>query len=202
MGIDGMTQIRAILTVAAALALTGCVNLGGEEAPPFLLTLSPDAAPATGAPRTNAEAKTLTVLIPTAPQKLRTQRIPVQKDDGSVAYIVEAQWVEAPQRLFQRLLSDTISAGTDRLVLDEGQYLTAPGEQLAGQLLEFGIDARSNEAVVTYQAMIVSGGGKNVRQQRFEAREDVSAVEARSAGAALSRAANKVAGDVAKWVAG
>ena len=196
-----MTMYRTSIALAAAFALSACVGLGGKT-PPFLLTLSPDAAPATGTPRSNAEAKTLTVLIPTAPAKLRTQRIPVQQDDGSVAYIVEAQWVEAPQRLFQRLLSDTIGAGTDRLVLDEGQYLTAPGEQLAGQLLEFGIDARSNEAVVTFQAMIVSGGGKSIRQQRFEAREDVSAIEARSAGAALSRAANKVAGDVAKWVAG
>lgn len=197
-----MIRSRAILALSTALSLAGCVNLGGGEAPPFLLTLSPDAVPAAGTPRSNAEAKTLTVLIPTAPQKLRTQRIPVQQDEGSIAYIVEAQWVEAPQRLFQRLLSDTISASSDRLVLDEGQYLTAPGEQLAGQLLEFGIDARTNEAVVTYQAMIVGAGGKQVRQQRFEAREDVGTVEARSAGAALSRAANKVAGDVAKWVAG
>ena len=197
-----MIRFRTGMALAVALALAGCVNLGGGEAPPFLLTLSPDAVPAAGSSRSNAEARTLTVLIPTAPQKLRTQRIPVQQDQGSIAYIVEAQWVEAPQRLFQRLLSDTISAGSGRLVLDEGQYLTAPGEQLAGQLLEFGIDARSNEAVVTYQAMIVGAGGKEVRQQRFEAREGVSAIEARSAGAALSRAANKVAGDVAKWVAG
>lgn len=197
-----MTSLRTSIIAATALMLGGCVNLGGSKPPTFLLTLSPDAAPATGTPRSNAEAQTLTVLIPTAPQKLRTQRIPVQQDDGSVAYIVEAQWVEPPQRMFQRLLSDTISAGTDRLVLDEGQYLTAPGEQLAGQLLEFGVDARTNEAVVTYQAMIVGNAGKSVRQQRFEAREDVSAVEARSAGAALSRAANKVASDVAKWVAG
>jgi cholesterol transport system auxiliary component len=196
-----MTMFRTGLMLAAAFALTACVSFGGKP-PPFLLTLDADAAPATGAMRSSADAQTLTVLIPTAPQKLRTQRIPVQQDDGSVAYVVEAQWVEAPQRLFQRLLSDTIGASTNRLVLDEGQYLAAPGEQLAGQLLEFGIDARSNEAVVTYQAMIVSGGGKSVRQQRFEARERVSVIEARSAGAALSRAANKVAGDVAKWVAG
>lgn len=196
-----MTNLRTSILAAVALTLGACVNLGGSKPPPFLLTLSPDAAPAAGTTRSNANAQTLTVLIPTAPQKLRTQRIPVQQDDGSVAYIVEAQWVEAPQRMFQRLLSDTISAGTDRLVFDEGQYLTAPGEQLAGQLLEFGIDARTNEAVVTYQAMIVSGGGKSVRQQRFEAREDLSEIEARGAAAALSRAANKVAGDVAKWVA-
>jgi cholesterol transport system auxiliary component len=195
----GMTLFRTSLTLAAALALSGCVSLGGK-APPFLLTLDADAVPTAGALRTNADASPLTVLIPTAPQKLRTQRIPVQQDDGSIAYIVEAQWVEAPQRLFQRLLSDTLGAKTGRLVLDEGQYLTAPGEQLAGQLLEFGIDARTGEAVVVYQAMVVTGGGKSVRQQRFEAREKLSAIAARPAGSALTRAANKVAGEVAAWV--
>mgnify|MGYP002780183159 CR=1 FL=1 len=196
----GMTIYRTSITIAAAFALSACVSLGGK-APPFLLTLAADAVPAVGTLRSNADAKPLTILIPTAPQKLRTQRIPVQQDDGSVAYIVEAQWVEAPQRLFQRLLADTMGAKTGRLVLDEGQYLTAPGEQLAGQLLEFGIDGRTNEAVVVYQAMMVSGGGQSVRQQRFEAREAVSAIEARAAGTALTRAANKVAGNVAAWVA-
>jgi cholesterol transport system auxiliary component len=196
-----MTIHRNLLSMAAALALTGCVSLGGKT-PEMLLTLDAEAVPPAGITRTTADARPLTVLAPIAPQKLRTQRIPVQQDDGSVAYVVDAQWVEAPQRLFQRLLSDTLTARTGRLVLDDAQYLTAPGEQLAGQLIEFGIDARSNEAVVVFQAMLVSGGGKTVRQQRFEARAPVAVIDARSAGTALSRAANKVAGDVAKWVEG
>lgn len=195
-----MTMFRTAFLLTTAFALAGCVNLGGGKAPPFLLTLDADAVPAAGTTRSNAEARPLTVLVPTAPQKLRTPRIPVQQDDGSVAYVVAAQWVDAPQRLFQRLLADTLGAKTGRLILDDGQFLTAPGEQLAGQLIEFGVDARSNEAVVVFQAMIVSGGGKTVRQQRFEAREAVAAIEARSAAAALTRAANNVAGDVAKWV--
>ena len=196
-----MTMDRNLLAVAAALALAGCVSLG-SKAPALLLTLDADAVPASGTTRTTADARPLTVLAPIAPQKLRTQRIPVQQDDGSVAYVVDAQWVEAPQRLFQRLLSDTLGARTGRLVLDDAQYLSAPGEQLAGQLIEFGIDARNNEAVVVFQAMLVSGGGKMVRQQRFEARTPVAVIDARSSGTALTRAANKVAGEVAKWVEG
>jgi cholesterol transport system auxiliary component len=195
-----MTLFRTTMTIAAALSLSACVNLGGGKGPPFLLTLEAESVPATGTARNNADAKALTILIPTAPQKLRTPRIPVQQDSGSVAYLVEAQWVEAPQRMFQRLLSDTLTAKTGRLVMDEAQFVSAPGEQLAGQLLEFGIDARSNEAVVVFQAIIVSKDGKSVRQQRFEAREPVSIIEARAAGTSLSRAANKVASDVAAWV--
>ena len=44
----------------------------------------------------------------------------MQQDDASVAYVKDAQWVEAPQRLFQRLLSETVAAKTPLVVLDEG----------------------------------------------------------------------------------
>ncbi|MGB7409547.1 ABC-type transport auxiliary lipoprotein family protein [Sphingopyxis granuli] len=195
------SRLRTPLTLAlGALLLSGCVSFGGKV-PPFLLTLDADAAPAAGEARTASDAATLTILIPAAPQKLRTTRIPVQQDDASVAYVKDAQWVEAPQRLFQRLLSETVAARTNRVVIDEGQYLTAPGEQLAGQLMEFGVDARSNEAIVVYQAMRVGAGGKTVTQRRFEAREPVGGrIEAKPVGEALTRAANKVASDVAGWL--
>ena len=198
-----MRRFRAPLIAAVAAAtLSGCIGLGGKT-PPFLLTLDPEAEPPAGAARTAAEAATLTILIPTAPQKLRTTRIPVQQDDASVTYVKDAQWVEAPSRLFQRLVSETVAARTSRVVLDEGQYLTAPGEQLAGQLMEFGVDARTNEVVVAYQAMLVSAGGKTVTQRRFEVREPIGGeVEAKPVGEALTRAANKVAVDVAGWLGG
>ena len=196
------TTRTALLASVVAVCLTGCIGLGGKT-PPFLLTLDADAAPPAGTARTAAEAATLTILIPTAPQKLRTPRIPVQQDDASVAYVKDAQWVEAPQRLFQRLLSETVAAKTPLVVLDEGQYLTAPGEQLASQLLEFGVDARTNEAVVSLQAMRVAAGGKTVTQRRFEVREPIGGkIEAKPVGEALTRAANKVATDVAAWLAG
>ena len=196
-------RLRVPLLVAvAAVSLSGCIGLGGKT-PPFLLTLDAEAAPPAGGARTAAEAATLTILIPTAPQKLRTTRIPVQQDEASVAYVKDAQWVEAPSRLFQRLVSETVSARTSRVVLDEGQYLTAPGEQLAGQLMEFGVDARTNEAVVVYQAMLVAAGGKTVTQRRFEAREAIGGkVEAKPVGEALARAANRVASDVTGWLGG
>lgn len=194
-------RVRTPLLLAfAAVSLSACFSLGGKV-PPFLLTLDADAAPVAGEARTANEGTTLTILVPTAPQKLRTTRIPVQEDNASVTYVKDAQWVEAPQRLFQRLISDTVSARTNRVVLDEGQYLTAPGDQLASQLVEFGVDARTNEAVVVYQAMLVSAAGKTVTQRRFEAREAIGGkVEAKPVGEALTRAANKVAVDIATWL--
>lgn len=197
-----MTRRLSVLTLgaASALMLSACISLGGKP-PPFLLTLAADAAPAAGQSRSSSTGTPLTILAPTAPQKLQTQRVPVQQDGASIAYVKDAQWVEAPQRLFQRLLSETITARSNRVVFDEGQYLAEPGDQLAGQLLDFGVDARSHEAVVVYQAMLVTADGKQVTQQRFEAREPIGhAVEAKPVGEALTRAANRVAGEVAAWV--
>jgi cholesterol transport system auxiliary component len=168
-----------LLLILGAATLSACVSFGAKP-PPFLLTLDADAAPPAGAARTAGEAATLTILIPTAPQKLRTQRIPVQQDGASVAYVKDAQWVEAPQRLFQRLISETVAARSGRVVLDEGQYLTAPGEQLAGQLMEFGVDARTGEAVVVYQAMLVAAGGKSGWAKRCRGRRTRSRSMSRS----------------------
>ena len=196
-------RLRTPLLLALGAEADAGRQRHGAKPPPFLLTLDADAAPTAGEARTAADAATLTILIPTAPQKLRTTRIPVQQDGSSVTYVKDAQWVEAPSRLFQRLVSETVSARTTRVVLDEGQYLTAPGEQLAGQLMEFGVDAASNEVVVVYQAMLVSAGGKTVTQRRFEAREAIGGkVEAKPVGEALTRAANKVAVEVTGWIGG
>jgi cholesterol transport system auxiliary component len=199
----GTQMTRTIRTTFAAtcavLLLGGCVSLGGST-PDTLLTLRAEAAPAANMARTGTPASALTVLVPNVPQKLRTPRIPVQADATNLAYVEDAQWVDAPARLFQRLLSETIAARTDRLVLDESQYVTGPGDVLSGELLEFGVDVPSGQAVVVYQAMRLTGDGRTIAQRRFEAREAVSPVEAGPVGIALNRAANRVAADVAGWV--
>ena len=67
----------------------------------------------------------------------------------------------------------------------------------------YAVDARTGEAVVVYQAMLVAAGGKTVSQRRFEARETIGGeVEAKPVGEALTRAANKVAGEVTGWLGG
>lgn len=197
-----LRRLRLTLAVPmAALLLGGCLSSLTGSVPDSLLTLTPDAAPPVNAQRQGTVATALTVLVPSVPQKLRTPRIPVQATPTSIAYVADAQWVEAPARLFQRLLSETVAARTNRLVLDESQYITGPGELLAGELLEFGVDAASGQAVVTYQALRLTGNGEAVAQRRFEAREPVGEVNAVNTGAALNRAANRVAADVAGWVA-
>ena len=52
----------------------------------------------------------------------------------------------------------------------------------------------------TVVAVMTRDGGKNVTTRRFEARSPAAAIEANASGAALNRAANQVAADVATWV--
>ncbi len=192
---------RAIVaTVIASLSLAGCISFGGKT-PPSLLNLSADSAPATNAARSGSAQTALTVVIPSVPQKLRTPRVPVETGGTQLAYLKDAQWVEPPARLFQRLLSETLSAGGQRLVLTETELITGPGELLSGDLLDFGVDADSNQAVVTYQAMRLTNDGSMISQRRFAARETVGELTPANAGAALNRAANRVAADVAIWMA-
>src|SRR3546814_4938853 len=89
-----------MLAALGAATLSACVSFGSEP-PPFLLTLTADAAPAAGQARTTGEAEALTILIPTAPQKLRTQRIPVQQDDASIAYVRSEEHTSELQSLMR-----------------------------------------------------------------------------------------------------
>lgn len=190
----------ALAVMASSLMLSGCLSFGGRV-PDSLLTLTTAATPPpAGAIRSGRMSSALIVLVPTVPQKLRTPRIPVQSSDTSIAYLAEAQWVEPPSRLFQRLLTETIGAAGDRVVLSENELVTGPGELLSGELVDFGVDARSGEAIVVYQAARLQQDGSVIVQQRFEARERVGEITTATVGPALNRAANRVAADVAIWL--
>lgn len=190
----------AILAFTAALALTGCVSFGAKP-PSQLLTLSAAQTVAPGTLRRGSEVGSLVVADPDAPKLLDTVRVPVQVSQTSVAYVTDAQWTDTPRHLFRKLLSETIAAGSDRIVLEPGQYAADPTQRLTGELVQFGIDAQTNSAVVTFDAILAGEGGTTVAKQRFSASMPVGKVDALSIGAPLNAAANKVAADVAAWVA-
>ena len=196
-----MRQHMTLTLVGAALALSGCVSFGGK-APPLLLNLTSSASIAANEVRSAGAGESITIAVPMAPQAIATNRLAVSDGPVAIAYVKDAVWVEPPARLFQRLLSETVAAKTGKVVLDPRQFVLDPGIQLTGQLKNFGIDARTNEAVVIYDAAITRDKGKRVETRRFEARSGVSEITATVSGAALNQAANKVAGEVAAWISG
>ncbi len=190
------------LVSLAALSLAGCVSFGAKP-PRQLLSLSADQRVAPGTVRNGSVGGSITILDPETPKALDTVRVPVHVDATSIAYVQDAQWVDSPRHMFQRLLSETIAATGTVIVIDPGQYSADPGRRVLGELVEFGIDARSNQATVTYDATLSSIGATSVQRKRFSASVPVGAkIDATTVGRPLNEAANRVAADVAAWVAG
>ena len=192
-------KTRTLLALPLSLALSACISFGGKP-PPQFLTLQPAAALPPGETQSSEAAKTITICVPTVPQELAAARVPVHQGGTAIAYVKDAVWVEPPSRLFARLLADTVTARTGRVVLSNRQSLMDPGARLGGELRMFGVDEATGEAVVTFDATLMRGEAAVFEKQRFEARVPVSPIEAVPVGAALNQAANQVAAQVADWV--
>jgi cholesterol transport system auxiliary component len=188
---------RTILALGASLTLAGC--FGGAKVPDTLMTLSPTQTRAAAATRTAGEGEAVTVVVPNVPRELATLRVPVHETDTAVSYLKNAQWVEMPDALFARLLSETIAATTGRVVLDPSQFTFDPGQRLTGTLQRFGYNAPTAEVVAIYDAVLARQGG-GVTTRRFEARVPVAAPDAVNVAPALNRAANQIATEVAAWI--
>jgi len=193
------TTLRTVPALGLLLALSACISFGADP-PDSLLTLTPAQQRPATTTRVAPQSETVIVALPTVPQELRVTRVPVRTGDTQVAYLKDAQWVEQPNALFSRLLTETIAA-SGRVVIDARQTTFEPGIILSGQLQTFGIDADTREAVAVYDAAL-SGPGNSVRTRRFEARAPVGRIDVANAGPALNQVANQVAGEVATWLSG
>lgn len=189
-------NLKPALPALAACLLAGC-SLGGK-APDLLLDLTPEARVAHNTGATSSSENAITVVRPTISQALATTRLPVTTGQA-IEYLEDAFWVDTPDKLFTRLLSETIAVQTGRVVLDPLQFSFNPGNRLTGQLHNFGLDAQAMEAVVTYDAALARGP-ENVSTRRFEARVPVASATRDAVAPALNQAANRVAADVATWI--
>lgn len=183
---------------ASLLVLGGCVSLGGAEPPQNLLTLTPELSAPAGSSLKVASSDTIALHEPTVPAEIDVLRVPVRISDSSIAYLKDAVWVERPAQLFRRLLAETIRVRSEKVVLPGGDPAARGGTQLRGQIDTFGYDASRSAVVVRYDATLLETDG-SVRQQRFEAVEQGVLAEPGAVGAALNRAANEVARQVADW---
>ena len=199
-----MKLLRLAITLAAATALAGCslgsLLGGGGKAPPTLLRLTPEAAPV-AIQRSASAGEAVTVAVPIVAKELRTTRIPAQVSPYDVQYLTNPQWVDTPDRLFKDLLAETIRRRTSRVVLDPKLTGLDPGILINGELNRFGYDAATGSVIVQFDAARSTVGGTRVETRRFEASVP-STDDAASVSAAINRAANQVALDVAAWVGG
>jgi cholesterol transport system auxiliary component len=196
--------LRAVAPLALALAVGGCSLgglLGGGKAPATLLTLTPEAPDPGQMQRTANAGQTVTIATPIVAKELRTTRVPVQVTPTDVQYVTDAQWVDTPDRLFADLIAETVRRTTNRVVLNGRQSTLDPGLTVSGELQRFGWDARTGQVTVQYDGTLSTEGGTRVETRRFTATAPSDGT-ALSVGPALNRAANQVAGDVARWIGG
>lgn len=191
-------QLRGAVGLLGLVTLSGCISFGAEP-PERLLTLTPASSIAAGTGVSGAPADALAVVDIRAPQRLDVNRVPVQTSDSTLAYLKDAQWVEKPAILFERLLAETIRARGNRLVLEGPDAEFAARTRLTGQLTEMGYDALTGSVVVTYDAMLVTPSGE-YRTQRFSRSVGGVAADADAVAPVLNDAANEVAAEVAAWV--
>ena len=196
-------MLRVAAPIALALSLSACGSLlgGGAKTPPWLLTLTPQAPAPESVSRTAGPGEAVTIDVPVIPKEIRTTRMPVHSGPIAIAYVQDLTWVDTPDRLFQDLLSETVTRMTNRVVLDPKQSTLDPGMTISGNLSRFGFDAQDNMVVVRYDAAMARAGGTQVTTRRFEAREPADGT-ASSVAPAINAAANRVAMDVAQWVSG
>jgi cholesterol transport system auxiliary component len=191
-----------IAPVALALALGGCALLGGGgKPPPYLFTLTSDAADPGTIARTAGAGQAVTIAVPVVAKELRTVRVPVQVSPTVVQYVPDLQWVDTPDHLFQGLVAETVRRTTGRVVLDPSATTLDPGVVVTGQLQHFGYDAQTGQVVVQYDAALSAAGGNQVQTRRFTATAPADGTST-TVGPALNRAANQVAAEVAKWIGG
>lgn len=190
---------RTAATVGAVALLAGCVSFG-PRAPDKLLTLTASNAAPAGSSSTGAEGNAIAITDFEASAGIDVLRVPVRINGSELAYLKDAVWVERPQRLFRRLVAETVRARTDRIVIDGDDPGVAATVRVTGVVREFGYDAPTSSVVVRFDATRMEPGGAAVTTRRFEAVVPGVAAESGPVGQALNQAANQVAGEIAAWL--
>ena len=190
--------MRKFLPLALALTLGGCISFG-EKPPAQLVGLSSDARVPANTAKTVSDKEAISVAIPAAPTSLRNQRVAVLSGT-SFAYLPKTAWSDEPARLFRNVLSETIEAKTGRFVPDSRNASITPATRLGGTLAAFQLLGGQGKVIVIYDATVAHEGSDQIRTRRFEATAPVSSEDAPAVVAALNRAGNAVAADVADWV--
>jgi cholesterol transport system auxiliary component len=192
---------RALTILLLTLPLAGCISFG-EKPPTHFLSLSADAQRPAGQNMTAQDKNAISVAVPVTAAALRNQHIAVVTADNAVAYLPKALWADVPPNLFRNVLAETIEAKTGRFVPDVRNASITPDTRLGGTLSAFQLVGGQNKVVVVYDATLAKSGSDLIRTRRFEAVVPTASEQPDSVGAALNRASNIIATDVAAWISG
>lgn len=196
-------RLAFTLTLALAGVVAACGPLvqvgGGGKAPGSLLTLRAPPPPPASA---TAGRRTILVEIPAVPGTLQTLRLPVLTANTQVQYMVAASWAEQPNKLFQHVLADTLSARPGVVAFSAAEFDGRADRRLAGTLRDFELDMRDpGHAVVLirYDAVLTGPDRALIATRRFDRTMAVGDQSPEAVAQALNAATNALAEQVAKW---
>ncbi|APG62316.1 hypothetical protein LPB140_05290 [Sphingorhabdus lutea] len=191
-------MLKSALILPVIGLLSACISLGTDPLP-SMLTLKSNQMLDAGQVKSLNNENGLVIALPLLPRKLDTTRIPVQIDDQNIAYLTQTAWVDKPNNLFQSLLMEQISAGSNFVVMDEEQGFGKNIQRISIKFHEFGIDSRTNQAMII--ADVTRHHPVNMPiTKRFAANVPVAEIAPSQAGYSLNKAANMVAADILTWI--
>ena len=179
-------KLRVAAPLALALSLSACMGGllgGGGKAPPWLLTLTPQAPAPESVARTAGPGEAVTIAIPVIPKEIRTTRVPVHSGPIAIAYVEDLTWVDTPDRLFQDLLHlrQEIARVVERTRRERGahgaQAIAEAGEMLREAVVQIAGDAgalavdRRLPALAEAQADGERGQARDCQQRHQRERE-------------------------------
>lgn len=193
----------AFILVLASSVLAACaplVQIGDSKSPPLrpYLALYPRHEMVAGPLSTG---KVILVSNISASPILDTRSLLVMPADGERAYLRDAVWEDSPVRLFQRLLTRTISSRGEVLAISPDIAGATADYVLQGELTCFTLDVRATPVVrACFNAVLSNPQGHILAARHFESTHPVSVQTPAVVAAALNDAANDIMAQAADWV--
>ncbi|MHB1213769.1 MAG: ABC-type transport auxiliary lipoprotein family protein [Thiobacillus sp.] len=189
-----------------ALALTGCVNVGGKaNTPPVVHYVLDDPAPAAGPTPTPQRADAPTLLVPdtTTGGFYDTDRLVFSRSTGTRGQYQFARWTERPGKRFADLMRARLDRQGAWIVSAGGGYVR--GDRLLDtELVEFYHDATRQPGHVrlVLRAELVDLKQRTLLGRRvFEQAVPLTAYDAASAAAASNLAVSRTLDELTAWLA-
>ncbi len=192
--------IRALILLAAAVSLSGCVSLLPKSKPSQLYDFSD--VPVT-APPANARAPAAVVLGGTTFPRAATSDAILTRTGAQAAYISEARWVAPAQVLFREAVDRAFDGGGKVRVLSRGELGQTSGA-LRLEVRTFETRYPAPEAIptvaVSLHASLTRIDGALIAERDFNAETPAADNRVGPIVDAYRTSTGKVLSDLAAWV--
>lgn len=187
---------RIAVLALLMVPLSGCLGIGGA---PRLAVIGHDADALPVTTRVEPLPQQLLVALPQAPELLASRRVLTRTTQGELALLADVAWPEPLPGVLQDALVEALQRVPFRAVDRVGGGLRGD-LVLDVSLHRMELDYREQRAIVEFEALLLTRGGKAVASRRF--RDSAVAPRApREAATALLALSRALLAQAVDWVA-